>query len=181
MAGDLGRLASGRRCIHLPGRARRDRCERARSRGEVVVAPGIEREADEIARRILEEVAAGRRFREIGIILRSPEVYLALLRTTLERFGIPARFYFDSVSTEQPAIRYLTGTVDAMLGGWDHKQTLTAMKLAPGVGASAPMDRFDFDIREKLPGAGLDPLCQIIEGVSHFVYLADRASLGEHQ
>lgn len=27
-------------------------------------------------------------------------------------------------------------------------------------------------------GAGLDPLCQIIEGVSHFVYLADRASLG---
>jgi hypothetical protein len=27
-------------------------------------------------------------------------------------------------------------------------------------------------------GAGLDPLCQIIEGVSHFVYLADRASHG---
>jgi len=27
-----------------------------------------------------------------------------------------------------------------------------------------------------LEGAGLDPLCQIIEGVSHFVYLADRAS-----
>jgi hypothetical protein len=27
-------------------------------------------------------------------------------------------------------------------------------------------------------GAGLDPLCQIIEGVSHFVYLADRASFG---
>ena len=25
-------------------------------------------------------------------------------------------------------------------------------------------------------GSGLDPLCQIIEGVSHFVYLADRAS-----
>ena len=27
-------------------------------------------------------------------------------------------------------------------------------------------------------GAGLDPLCQIIEGVSHFVYLAHRASHG---
>lgn len=26
-------------------------------------------------------------------------------------------------------------------------------------------------------GAGLDPFCQIIEGVSHFVYLADRASV----
>jgi ATP-dependent helicase/DNAse subunit B len=127
---------------------------------EVVVAPGIEREADEIARRILEEVAAGKRFREIGIILRSPEVYSALLRTTLERFGMPARFYFDSALTEQPAIRYLTGIVDAMLAGWDHKQTLTAMKLAPGVGVSAPMDRFDFDIRERLPGAGLEPLAK---------------------
>lgn len=31
-------------------------------------------------------------------------------------------------------------------------------------------DVFDVD------GAGLDPLCQIIEGVSHFVYIADRAS-----
>ena len=27
-------------------------------------------------------------------------------------------------------------------------------------------------------GEGLDPLCQIIEGVSHFVYLADRAAQG---
>lgn len=132
--------------------------QRPPAKREVVVAPGIEREADEIARRILEEVATGRRFREMAIILRSPEVYSALLRTTLERFGIPARFYFDSVLTGQPAIRYLTGIVDAMLAGWDHQQTLTAMKLAPGAGVSAPMDRFDFDIREKLPGAGLEPL-----------------------
>ena len=132
--------------------------QRPPARREVVVAPGIEREVDEIARRILEEVATGRRVREIGIILRSPEVYATLLRTTLERFGIPARFYFDSVLTEQPAIRYLTGIVNAMIGGWDHKQTLTAMRLAPGTGVSAPMDRFDFDIREKLPGAGLEPL-----------------------
>ncbi len=33
--------------------------------------------------------------------------------------------------------------------------------------------RREFDVAE---GAALDPLCQLIEGVSHFVYLADRAS-----
>jgi hypothetical protein len=38
--------------------------------------------------------------------------------------------------------------------------------------AHAPHASVDVD------GASLDPLCQIIEGVSHFVYLADRASLG---
>ena len=34
------------------------------------------------------------------------------------------------------------------------------------------------DASVDVDGASLDPLCQIIEGVSHFVYLADRASLG---
>ena len=33
------------------------------------------------------------------------------------------------------------------------------------------------DASVDVDGASLDPLCQIIEGVSHFVYLADRASL----
>src|SRR6266851_1369994 len=59
--------------------------DRIPPRRELFVAPGIEREADEIARRILEEVAGGRSFREIGIIVRSPEVYVPLMRATLER------------------------------------------------------------------------------------------------
>jgi len=135
--------------------------ERALPRRELFTAPGIEREVDEIARRILEQAAGGRPFHEMGIIVRAPEVYLGLLRATLERFGIPTRFYFDSVLLEHPAIRYLAGIVDAMLGGWDYEQTLTAMKLAPGAGISAPMDRFDFEVRERMPGKGLEPLRQL--------------------
>ena len=84
-----------------------------------------------------------------------------LLRATLERFGIPARFYFDLVLMEQPAVRFLAGALDAMLGGWDHAQTLTVMKLAPGAGISAPMDRFDFEVRTRMPGNGLEPLRQL--------------------
>jgi hypothetical protein len=37
------------------------------------------------------------------------------------------------------------------------------------------LGRRDIDVAE---GADLDPLCQIIEGVSHFVYLTDRADSG---
>lgn len=128
---------------------------------ELFLAPGIEREADEIARRILEEVAGGRSFREMGIIVRAPEIYVPLMRATLERFCIPARFYFDSVLTEQAAVRFLAGAVDAMLGGWEHAQALAVMKLAPGAGTSAPMDRFEFLVRERLPGAGLGALREI--------------------
>ncbi|HXI42001.1 MAG TPA: PD-(D/E)XK nuclease family protein [Bryobacteraceae bacterium] len=128
---------------------------------ELFVAPSIEREADEIARRILEEAAAGRSFREIGIIARSPEIYVPLMRATLERFGIPARFYFDSILMDQAAVRFLAGSVDAMLGGWEHAQTLDVMKLAPGAGISAPMDRFEFLVRERLPGVGLDALAEV--------------------
>jgi ATP-dependent helicase/DNAse subunit B len=134
------------------------RRERVLPKRELFSAPTIEREADEIARRILQEIAVGRAFHEIGIILRSPEVYTGLLRATLERFGIPARFYFDLVLMEQPAARFLAGAVDAMLSGWDHAQTLTVMKLAPGAGMSGPTDHFDFEVRKRVPGNGLEPL-----------------------
>jgi|SRR5579871_3916845 len=132
---------------------------------KLVAAPGIEREVDEIARRILDDVEQGRHFRDIGIIVRSPEVYARLLQGTLERFGIPARFYFDLALTEQPAIRFLAGAVDAMLAGWPFEQTLAVMKLAPGAGHSPPMDRLDFEIRKRMPGSGLEPLREMAKNV----------------
>jgi ATP-dependent helicase/DNAse subunit B len=138
--------------------------QRARPASELFVAPGMEREVDEIARRILEQIEAGRLFREIGIIVRTPDVYVPLLRATLERFGIPARFYFDAVLMEQPAVRYLAGAVDAMLGGWQHEETLVALKLAPGAGISGPMDQFDCEVRKHLPGAGLARLRELAGG-----------------
>ena len=55
----------------------------------IVRAPGIERECEEIARRILEQTAAGRPFREIGIIVRAAEIYVPILGSALERFGDP--------------------------------------------------------------------------------------------
>jgi len=124
----------------------------------LVRAPTMEREADEIARRILDHVAAGRAFRDIGIIVRAADTYVPVLRATLERFGIPARFYFDSDLERHPAVRFLTAAMDAMLRGWDYSETLALVRLAPRFADSPAMDRFDFNVREQLPDSGLGGL-----------------------
>jgi len=124
----------------------------------LTVAPGIERETEEIARRILEQAAAGRPFREIGIIVRATASYVPVLRATLERFGIPAHFYFDSELRQHAAIRFLSGAVDAVLGGWEHSQTLAVLRLAPRFADSGGLDRVDFAVREQLPSSGLGAL-----------------------
>jgi len=124
----------------------------------LVRAPGIEREAEEIARRILEQAAAGRPFREMGIIVRAGGTYVPVLRSTLERFGIPAHFYFDSEMERHAVVRFVGGAVDAMLGGWDHAQTLQVVRLAPRFADSNVMDCFDFAVREQIPNAGLGAL-----------------------
>ncbi|HET9887107.1 MAG TPA: hypothetical protein VFR10_06300, partial [bacterium] len=63
--------------------------------GEVIwfSAPGEERECIEIARRMLKEAAAGVRFDEMAILIRSPQQYSGVLEHSLSRADIPA--YFD--------------------------------------------------------------------------------------
>jgi ATP-dependent helicase/DNAse subunit B len=131
---------------------------RIRAATVLVKAPGIEREAEEIARRILSQAADGRAFREMGVIVRAAETYVPVLRSTFIRFGIPARFYFDAILDEHAAIRFLSGALDALLGGWDHTATLAAMRLAPRFADSNAMDRFDFMVREQVPNGGLEAL-----------------------
>jgi ATP-dependent helicase/DNAse subunit B len=127
-------------------------------------APSIEREASEIASRILAQAAAGRPFREMGIIVRAAEAYVPVLRSTLGRFGIPARFYFDSDLERHAAVRFLSNAVDAMLAGWDHARTLAALRLAPRFVDSNAIDRFDFAVREQIPNAGLGGLKALLVG-----------------
>ncbi len=126
----------------------------------VVRAANMERETEEIARRILEQAASGRPFREMGVIVR-PETYVPVLRTTFHRFGIPARFYFDEDLDRHPVTRFLAGAINAMLGGWDHLETLAALRLAPRFAASGAMDRFDFTVRERAPNTGLGALKEL--------------------
>jgi len=135
---------------------------RARPALALVKAPGIEREVEETARRILLQAAAGRPFREMGVIVRAPEIYVPALRSTLERFGIPARFYFDTRLERHAVVRFLSGAIEAMLGGWDHARTLAVLRLTPRFADFAMADTFDFDVREQIPNAGLSELRSLL-------------------
>lgn len=124
-------------------------------RRDAFSAATLERETEEIARRILEYTAKGRNFRDMGIVLRVRDPYGPALETTLARFGIPARFYFSDPLSAHPAIVYLSGAVRAMLGGWDHAAMLTLLRMpVSGIGATPAGDRFDFALRETIPSAG---------------------------
>ena len=125
---------------------------------KLVRASGIEREADEIARRIVEQAASGRPFREMALIVRAADTYVPVLRGALERFGIPAHFYFDADLERHAAVRFLTESMDAMLGGWDHAATLSALRLSPRFADSPALDRLDFEVRELMPDSGLGGL-----------------------
>jgi ATP-dependent helicase/DNAse subunit B len=140
----------------------RANARRARPALALVKAPGIAREVEEIARRILLQAASGRPFREMGVIVRAPDIYIPALGSALERFGIPACFYFDDELARHPAVRFLSGAVDAMLGGWDHARTAEVLRLTPRFSDFAPADRFDFDVRLQIPNAGLSELRSLL-------------------
>jgi RecB family exonuclease len=55
-------------------------------------------------------------------------------------------------------VRYLAGVVEALRSGWEYAATLAAMRFS---GDSSALDRFDFAVRERLPGSGLDGLKQL--------------------
>jgi ATP-dependent helicase/DNAse subunit B len=134
---------------------RLDGCHR-RARASCFSAPSLEREVEEIARRILDQAAHGCAFREMGVIVRVREPYAPALETTFARFEIPARFYFADTVDRAPAVAYLSRVVRAMISGWDHAEVLAALRMpVSGIGATAEGDRFDFEVRERLPARGL--------------------------
>ena len=140
----------------LPGSARKPAVT-------LIEAPGLEREADEIARRILGLHDRGTPFREIGVALRDVGSYLSLLRGTFERFGIPAHFYFGSPLRRHPVATFLGGLVSGALNDWNFEAALETLRAHPRWGRSADFDRFDFAVREAMPGHGAAALLRLCE------------------
>jgi ATP-dependent helicase/DNAse subunit B len=140
----------------LPGRPRHPQTI-------AVQAPSPEREADEIARRILELHAEGTDFPDIAVALRDVEAWLPLLRTTFDHFGIPARAYFSSPVAKHPVAIFLSGLIACALKDWDFADTLTALRAHPAWGHNADFDRFDFKVREAMPNRGAEALLSLCD------------------
>ncbi len=128
-----------------------------------VTASSPEREADEIARRIIELHGQGTSFPAIAVALRDIDTWLPLLRTTFDRFGIPARYYFSTPVRKHPVAIFLNGLISCALNDWDFTSTLAALRAHPAWGHSADFDRFDFRVREAMPGRGADALLSLCE------------------
>ncbi|MCS6953847.1 MAG: PD-(D/E)XK nuclease family protein [Bryobacterales bacterium] len=127
----------------------------------LVAAAAPDYECNEIARRILAEAAAGRPLREMGVIVRSAGPWAAAVESALVRFGIPVRAYFGRRLADESVIRFFAAVIEALCADWAHEKVLEALILtASGAGRQAGADRFEFDVRARLPARGLDTLRQ---------------------
>ena len=137
-----------------------ERLERRRAAPEIVCVAARDQleETEEIARRILEQASQGRPFRTMGVVVRSFSPYVPVLRTTFERFGIPARFYFAEPPAAHPAVARLMRLIETKLAGWDHERLLGVLRLCP---PSEALDRLEFELLKRLPGRGLDAVIEL--------------------
>ena len=150
----------------------------------VLVKPATEdEEVNEIARRILDAHAGGKPWREIGVVVRGHAPYVPLLETAFERYGIPVRPYFASQLESHPVARLFSGAVSAALAGWPWEQTLGLIVSPAGIGgASSAAAKFEYLVREALPGSGLEGLLKIAapvqegEAIARFIAALARFS-----
>ncbi|PYR58673.1 MAG: PD-(D/E)XK nuclease family protein, partial [Acidobacteria bacterium] len=102
-------------------------------------APGEGREAVEIVRRLLDEAAAGVRFDEMAIFLRTPQQYLGLLEHACARGGVPV--YFDrGTRRPDPAGRAFVALLSCAVDGLSAKRFDEYLSLGqvPQVGYDPP-------------------------------------------
>ena len=150
---------------------------RPRLTPEVVKARNPEHEVEDIARRILE---TKRPFHECGVVVRTPGVYLPLIETVFERFGIPCRMRAATSLGQHGAIVYLRQLLRGLAGGFDETDLLALLgqQWCP-VGLTKEADEYDFQVRKKLPGNGFEFLLRQADrfpSVQHFLKRLDALS-----
>ncbi len=119
----------------------------------VVQAASPEREVEEVVRRIVEQQ---RPFEQVGVILRTPEIYGPLIRRVFERFRIPFHLRMPEPLDRDATIRFLRSLLRCIARGFPAEGTLVALK-SPlcRVGLDPAMDAFEFRVRERLRDDGL--------------------------
>jgi len=127
-------------------------------RTAVFAAPTLAQEVHEVARRILDAHQQGRSFREIGVILRSPQPYESALRAAFARFGIPHRSYFSEPVSRNPAARAILGIARSVAAGCDYEELLPAVRLASFGLLNPGGDELGFALEDQTPGRGVEAL-----------------------
>ena len=94
-------------------------------------------ECEQTAADIRRLVASGNvRYRDITVAARNMEEYLGALRTTFERWEIPAYFSRRSDILEKPAFSLVIGALSAVTGGYEYEDMFRWLKT--GLGGLSP-------------------------------------------
>ncbi|MCS7042511.1 MAG: PD-(D/E)XK nuclease family protein [Bryobacteraceae bacterium] len=153
-------------------RARVERLSPQRPRPQVTLisAASREHEVEEIALRLIEEHAAGRPWREMGVVLRNEEAYLAHFERVFYRTGIPWRAYFGRALRREPVFLLVRRFVDALRSGWEGEATL-ALLGSPACAAAGQMRANGLwaSIVSQLPFRGLDRLARLAPAAARFL------------
>jgi ATP-dependent helicase/DNAse subunit B len=133
----------------------------------LVAAVDPQRETEDVTVGVLEAAARGRSWRDMGVIVRSAGPYVPLLERAFARVGIPARFYFGRPLAGTAVFRFFDDWVEALLSGWEHRQTLAALRsTVHEAGMSPAAAALERVVVDRLPGAGLEPLAGLIARVA---------------
>ncbi len=85
---------------------------------DVIVAPDVEREVEEVARRVRALADRGVPLARIAIVTRQARPYLELALDALEKFGVPATAYRRFGLQEVSVVRAVRALLAAAAGGW---------------------------------------------------------------
>jgi len=85
---------------------------------QVIAAPDVERELEEVARRVRGLADAGVPFHRIAVVARQARPYVELALSALDRFGVPATARRRFSLREVPAVRAVGALFAAAADGW---------------------------------------------------------------
>ncbi len=133
-------------------------------------AASRDHEVEEAVLRLIEEHERGRSWREMGIVVRNEDQYLAPLERALLRAGIPARAYFGRALWREPVCLLFRRFVDAVASRWDGEAVLRLLRTPASLTAAALRSGSAWSaLVGRLPFAGLDGLRRVEPGLSRFL------------
>ncbi len=149
---------------------------------QAIEAATQEDEATEIARQLLSARRSGRRWAECAVLLRQNGPFAALIRSTLDRFGIPVHDEFTRPLANEAPIAFLLSLIECRETGWSHDALLA---LAVNRAAPFPPDtaaHLALRLAESRPAAGLDglpDLASFLQPLASWPLAADPADWAE--
>ncbi|MCM3756468.1 helicase-exonuclease AddAB subunit AddB [Sporosarcina aquimarina] len=100
------------------------------SSGDVKILEATDRRAElhAVARSIRKLVMSGKRYNEIAILYRQPEVYDELMETIFPQYDIPVFISQKKPMLHHPLIEFTRSVLEAVTGNWSYEAIFRAVK-----------------------------------------------------